>query len=84
MSAPRDVDHLLATDDVDFGCAAGFAVLDQYVEAELAGGDAAGEFPGLAAHLRSCPACREDYLGLLEATRLFGAGDEPPQSGPEA
>ena len=79
MSAPRDVDRLLVADDVDFGCAAGFAVLDQYVETELAGGDAVGDFPGLAAHLRSCPACNEDYVGLLEAARLFGADDEQPR-----
>ena len=79
MSAPRDVDHLLVVADADFGCAAGFAVLDQYVETELAGGNAAADFPGLALHLRSCPACREDYIGLLEAAKLFGAEDAPPR-----
>ena len=79
MSAPRDVDRLLVVDDVDFGCSAGFAVLAQYVETELSGGDAADDFPGLAAHLRACPACREDYVGLLEATRLFGAEGAPPR-----
>ena len=39
MSESRDLDRLLVVEDVDFGCAAGFAVLDQYVEAELSGGE---------------------------------------------
>ena len=78
MTEPRDIDHLLAIDVVDAGCAAGFEILHVYVESELAGGDPAREFAGLAAHLRSCSACREDYLGLLEAARRFGAEDVPP------
>ena len=78
MTEPRDIDHLLAIDVVDAGCAAGFEILHVYVESELAGGDPAREFSGLAAHLRSCSACREDYLGLLEAARRFGAEDVPP------
>jgi len=38
----------------------------------LAGGHPAGSQPGLAAHLHSCPACGEDYQGLLGAVELFG------------
>ena len=75
MSGVRDVDALLGDDgpgEPDAGCAAGFEVLHRYVEVELAGGDAAAELPGLAAHLRRCPACREDYLGLLESVGRFG------------
>ena len=35
--------------------------------------------PGLAAHLVSCPACRQDYLGLVEAAETFGdAGPAHP------
>jgi anti-sigma factor RsiW len=75
MNKPRDIDALLAADTVDAGCAAGFEVLHQYVDAELSGRDPARQQPGLAAHLRSCPACREDYLGLLEAARCFGEPD---------
>ena len=78
MTEPRDMDHLLAVNVVDAGCAAGFEILHIYVESELAGGDPAREFSGLAAHLRSCSACREDYLGLIEAARLYGTGDPPP------
>lgn len=72
MKRVENVDELLAADDIDSGCAAGFEVLHRYVEAELAGGDPARDLPGLAAHLRRCPACREDYLGLLEAVKQFG------------
>lgn len=69
------IETLLAADDIDSGCAASFEVLHRYVEAELAGGDPTRDLPGLAAHLQRCPACREDYLGLLEAARAFGNDD---------
>ena len=79
MTEPRSIDVLLSAETIDAGCAAGFEVLHRYVESELANGDPAGEFPGLATHLRDCPACREDYLGLLEAARRFGdENDLPP------
>jgi anti-sigma factor ChrR (cupin superfamily) len=32
-----------------------------------AGGDAAGRYPGVAAHLAACPPCGEDFRGLLDA-----------------
>jgi hypothetical protein len=60
---------LLRADPADSGCEQGFEIIDQYVELELAGQDAAAHFPGLAAHLRSCPACRLDHEGMLVATR---------------
>ena len=74
MKNGKTIEDLLTTDDVDAGCAAGFEVLHRYVETELAGGDPARELPGVSAHLRGCPACRQDYLGLLEAVRRFGDG----------
>lgn len=72
MSHDRDLDAVLLSASVDAGCAAGFEVLHRYVEEELAGGDAAKAHPGLATHLVSCPACRQDYLGLVEAVQTFG------------
>ena len=72
MNDLPDIDDLLAVDSVDAGCAASFEVLHEYVEAELAGDDPAAQLPGVASHLRTCPACREDYLGLREAVRHFG------------
>jgi hypothetical protein len=58
---------LLYADPADPGCEHGFDVIDEYVELELAGRDAASHLPGLAAHLRSCPACRLDHEGMLVA-----------------
>jgi hypothetical protein len=45
------------------------AVLAEYVEVGLAGRNADELFPGLAVHLRNCPACAEDYEGLLAMVR---------------
>jgi predicted anti-sigma-YlaC factor YlaD len=72
MNDLPDIDDLLAVDSVDAGCDATFEVLHEYVETELAGGDPGTQQPAVAAHLRACPACREDYLGLREAVRHFG------------
>jgi hypothetical protein len=76
MSDRRRLDELLRARDGDAGCTAGEAVLDAYVELELAGEDPARAFPGTAIHLQSCPGCRADHDGLLEAARRF-AGVEP-------
>jgi hypothetical protein len=72
MSTASEILELLTAETVDAGCAAGFEVLHEYVESELAGGDPERELPGLAAHLRSCPACRDDYSGLVDAATRFG------------
>ncbi len=56
----------------DAGCIAGEEILDAYVELELAGEDPACVYPGTAIHLESCPGCRADHDGLLEAARRFG------------
>ena len=68
------LDDLLRSLDGDAGCTAGEAILDAYVELELDGGDPAASFPGTAIHLRSCPGCRADHDGLLEAARRFAEG----------
>jgi hypothetical protein len=69
MTDKISLEEMLQADPADPGCEAGFEIIDQYVELELAGGDAAAQFPGLAAHLRSCPACRLDHEGILDAAR---------------
>ena len=69
---PRHLDELLRAPEGDAGCTAGEGILDAYVELELAGEDPARAFPGTAIHLRSCPGCRTDHDGLLEAARRFG------------
>jgi hypothetical protein len=67
MAEKLSLNDLLAVHPEDPGCDAGFELIVQYVERELAGEDAAARFPGLAAHLRSCPGCRFDHDGILEA-----------------
>lgn len=69
MTDKVSLEELLRANPADLGCEAGFEVIDQYVELELAGGDAAAQFPGLAAHLRSCRGCQLDHDGILDAAR---------------
>ena len=71
----RDLAELLAARDGDVGCNPGEAVLDAYVELELAGSDPEPVYPGTAVHLRTCPGCRADHDGLLEAARRFADGE---------
>jgi hypothetical protein len=68
----RSLDDLLRAQPGDAGCSAGEAILDEYVELALAGKDPSLAFPGTAIHLQSCPGCRGDLEGLLEAARRFG------------
>ena len=72
MSHKPSLADLLPTDPRDPGCAAGFELLSEYVDLELAGGDPTRRFPGIAAHLRACSACRVDHEGLLAAARIYG------------
>ena len=71
MTDDRHLEELLCAQDGDAGCVAGEDILDAYVELELAGADPARVYPGTAIHLRSCPGCRADHDGLLEAVRRF-------------
>ena len=57
----------MRTDPRDVGCDEALAVLDIYVHLVAAGEDAAGRYPGVAAHLLACGPCSEDFTGLLEA-----------------
>jgi hypothetical protein len=41
-----------------------FEELDRYVELELAGADTRAAVPGMAEHLKGCPACAEEYTSL--------------------
>ncbi|MBV9941257.1 MAG: hypothetical protein JO262_03925 [Solirubrobacterales bacterium] len=67
----NELERLLLADPRDPGCDAAMPILDQYVELELDGADPAARFLATAVHLRSCPACRADHDGLLEAARRF-------------
>ena len=61
--------RLLGPAEDELSCDGCFEALDRYVECELAGGDADGLVPGMAAHLQGCPACREDHESLLAYVR---------------
>lgn len=69
MSEHDPLTRLLGTVDDDAGCDGGMVALAEYVEAELAGRDVATLFPSVATHLRNCPACAEDYRGLVVLVR---------------
>jgi len=61
--------HLLGSAGDDSGCDGGFAVLAEYVERELEGANVRDLLPAVAAHLRNCPACSDDYEGLVALAR---------------
>jgi len=67
MSDLERLERFLRTDPRDAGCEEAMAVLHIYVDLTLAGADAAGRYPGAAAHLLACGPCAEDFTGLLAA-----------------
>jgi len=69
MNEHDPLTRLLGTAGDDAGCEGGMVVLAEYVEAELAGRDVVALFPAVAAHLRNCSACAEDYRGLVALVR---------------
>ena len=67
MSDRERLDRFLRTDPCDVGCDEAMAVLHIYVDLIVTGEDAAGRYPGVAAHLAACGPCAEDFTGLLAA-----------------
>jgi hypothetical protein len=67
MSEWERLDKFLRTDPRDVGCDEAMAVLHIYVDLIVTGEDAAGRYPGVAAHLAACGPCAEDSTGLLAA-----------------
>ena len=67
MSELDRLERFLRTDPRDVGCDEAMAVLHIYVDLVAAGEDAAGRYPGVAAHLLACGPCSEDFTGLLAA-----------------
>jgi hypothetical protein len=78
MSDQRDREHddliaaLLGPSGPELTCEECFEQLDRYVDQTVAGGDPDGAVPGMRAHLRGCPACRDDHESLLEFVRRGG------------
>jgi hypothetical protein len=71
MSGRDRLEKFLRTDPRDVGCEEAMAVLHIYADLAATGGDPAGRYPGVAAHLEACGPCAEDLTGLLAAV----AGD---------
>ena len=70
MSERDQLTRLLGTPGDDAGCEGALALLAEYVEGELAGRRNVRELlPAVAEHLRNCPACAEDYEGLIALAR---------------
>jgi hypothetical protein len=65
------LERLLGPTGYEVGCKQCFALLDEFVELELAGVDVDARLPGLRAHLEGCPACREEH----DALRALAADD---------
>ena len=62
--------RLLGPGEPEVGCDDCFAVLDRYVELELADDGADELVPGLRAHLAGCPACAEEHESLRALLEL--------------
>jgi predicted anti-sigma-YlaC factor YlaD len=62
--------RLLGTAGDDAGCEETLARLAEYVEGELSGREMAELLPAVEEHLRNCPACAEDYRGLVNLARV--------------
>jgi hypothetical protein len=73
MDNPTDnetVKRLLGPADHELLCDECFEKIDEYVELELRGGDAAdAAIPGMRPHLDGCRACHEEYRSLRELVR---------------
>ena len=67
MNGLSALDRFLRTDPRDVGCEQAMEMLHVYAELVAAGALAEQRYPGIAAHLRSCGPCGEDFEGLLAA-----------------
>jgi hypothetical protein len=68
MNGWSALDRFLRTDPRDVGCEQAMAILHVYVDLAAADAAAAAQrYPDIAAHLRACGPCSEDFHGLLAA-----------------
>jgi len=73
MNGWTALDRFLHTDPRDAGCAEAMGMLHVYADLVAAGAPAEQRYPGIAAHLRACGPCGEDFDGLLAVI----AGEAP-------
>jgi hypothetical protein len=67
MTGKSNLDRFLQTDPRDVGCDEAMELLHVFAELVVAHADADERYPGVAAHLRACGPCDEDFEGLLKA-----------------
>ena len=72
MNGRPALDRFLQTDPRDVGCAEAMDALAVYVDLVAAGAPAEQRYPGIAAHLRACGPCGEDFEALLAVVRDAG------------
>ncbi len=70
VSAAAALERFLRTDPRDVGCGQAMEILHIYAELVVADADAAGSYPGVAAHLQACGPCAQDFDGLLAAVGI--------------
>ena len=69
MNGWSALDRFLRTDPQDVGCEQAMEMLHIYAELAATGEQVKQRYPGVAAHLRACGPCGEDFEGLLAAVR---------------
>jgi hypothetical protein len=69
MNDWQALDRFLQTDPRDVGCGEAMEMLHVYAELVTQGDPAQERYPGIAAHLRACGPCGEDFDALLAALR---------------
>jgi hypothetical protein len=62
---------IMTTRDDEIGCAECFEQVDQFIEMQLDGKDAAEAMPLVQEHLDRCGNCREEFEALLAALRTM-------------
>jgi hypothetical protein len=67
MKPQTALDRFLQTDPEDVGCDEAMEYLHVYVELVAVDAGAQERYPGIAAHLKACGPCSEDFTGLLAA-----------------
>ena len=72
MNGWSALDRFLRTDPRDVGCAAAMEMLHVYADLVAAGAPGERWYPDIAAHLRACGPCGEDFEALLAAVRDAG------------
>jgi hypothetical protein len=70
------LERFLGTESADAGCSVTMELLDAYVEAVVRGEDPETSMPGVAAHLRTCTPCIEDFDGLLATVRQYPSTED--------